>query len=139
MTGFDPKYNNNKTWVTEDSDLSLCLSELDRDKKQRLKFDQGENESPDQNNLEDTQPNFIPAVFSMLSKDEEFIASDEQVKEVQAVIDDFYSATPEVELDFANRILQISQKSKETRKRANTQSLTTVQACSEAINSVLIS
>lgn len=73
MTGFDPKYTKNKSWVSENSDESFCLSDLDKDKNQRLKIEKDNNNQ----NMEDTHPNFIPAVFSMLSKDEEFIASDE--------------------------------------------------------------
>jgi len=84
-------------------------------------------------------PDFHNALFNVNEEGEEFIAKDEQVRQVTAILHDFYSALPDEEIDRNNRIMNHMSRSSETRKKHNKQSLTTVDACSQMINNVLIS
>ena len=84
-------------------------------------------------------PNFLKSIFSIREKDEEFLASKGEIEEVQKVFNSYYNITDESVLDSKNTFLNFIHRAQENRAKASKQSLTTVSACSDEINKVLMS
>ena len=81
----------------------------------------------------------MEALFTFLETDEEYIANQGDIDQIIKLFNQYYNIKDESELDRSNSFLNFVNRASESRKKANKQSLTTVGACSEAINHVLIS
>ena len=71
--------------------------------------------------------------------DEEYLASQYDIGQIIKVFNSYYNITDEHELDKNNQFQNFVIKAQDIRQKASKQSLTTVAACSAAINQVLIS
>jgi hypothetical protein len=104
----------------------------------------GQNEQP-QEFIDDYTPdiplpNFFSALFRTTEVDNDnTIANKAQYKEIEQIMEQFYNITSELMLDQNNDYIWLSNKAQELRTNTNKNSLTSVSACSDFVNRVLIS
>ena len=133
VSPFLPAYLNNIDSIRKKQDRD---SSAGRTSAQDVKYSTIDRPSSIEQDLK--HPNFLAAVFSFLENDEEYLANEQQTEIVHDVFNKFYGIQDEAELEKNNTFLNLINRAHENRQKANKQSLTTVSACSQVINSVLI-